>query len=237
VSPGGAVLVARLEGKAFEGNLVLPGGETHEFTAPRAKGDAGLYRLEQAVGTEQYSAGWVVLPDGSFRGDVTRTGLPSPFDGTTTEQSPPPPTEAPATTTTVPAPTTAPPGEIALPGVEQGKPAPPDIETQFPPDPPPDAQVLSATAEGDVTVGGDTTVSTEPGATTTTAAAVPLKFTSAECKIIADAISVLNDFIDTTFKGRQTDRKKADRAGYIAAQNEMSRGAVAGGCAAEDFGL
>jgi hypothetical protein len=226
ISPGGAVLVGTRLKSAIKGTLVLFGGEAHDYTAKKASGDAGLYRLPQSVGGAEYVAGWVQLTDGTFRGDVTRTGVPNPIASTTLDAS----TEPPPDTTTPPPDTTTPPADTT-PLTEQGLPAPGDIKAQFPTDPPPDAQVLSATAEGDVTIGGDTTVSTEAGgAPTTTTTIVPLKATAEQCAGFNKQLESIQVQIGEALDGIQTRRKKKEVKELNASFNALSDAAVAAGC-------
>lgn len=64
----GANLNATLQTNVASGTFTEPGGKPLEFTATRARGDAGLYRLEQTAGGKKWLAGWVVLNDGKLRG-------------------------------------------------------------------------------------------------------------------------------------------------------------------------
>ena len=228
VSPDGSVLVATGGKDAFEGQVILADG-AHAFTADKATGDAGLFRLQQTVDGTDYLAGWVELPDGTFRGDVTRTGLRSPLESNTldasTEAPPPPPsTAAPTTTTPPPAP----------PISEQGTPASDAIASRFPTDPPPDAQVLSASApvESGVPGGGDTTVTTEAGQVApTTAPPETEKATPEQCAKFNDQLTQIQDEIGETLMGLQTRRKKKERKELNAAFNALGEAAAAAGCA------
>jgi hypothetical protein len=226
ISPGGAVLVGTRLKSAIKGTLILFGGEAHDYTAKKASGDAGLYRLPQSVGGAEYVAGWVQLTDGTFRGDVTRTGVPNPIASTTLDAS----TEPPPDTTTPPTDTTTPPTEPP-PLTEQGLPAPGGIKAQFPTDPPPDAQVLSATAEGDLAVpgAGETTPGSEEGAPTTTTVA-PLAATPEQCAAFGKAITKLVNAVHETEEGLQTRRKKKAREELLGALNAVIDAAEAAGC-------
>lgn len=68
LSAGGARFQAQLTQETATGTVTLADGQTFNFTAGRASGDAGLYRLEETVNNEQLITGWVVLPSGELRG-------------------------------------------------------------------------------------------------------------------------------------------------------------------------
>jgi len=53
------------------GTVTLGRDRSFDFRAAPAEGDAGLYRREGTVEGETVVVGWVVLPDGSFRGSAT----------------------------------------------------------------------------------------------------------------------------------------------------------------------
>jgi hypothetical protein len=68
VSSEGAKLQAQLTQTTATGTVTLADGQAHKFTAAKAEGDAGLYRLEETANNEQLLTGWVVLNDGQLRG-------------------------------------------------------------------------------------------------------------------------------------------------------------------------
>jgi hypothetical protein len=68
LAAGSAKLQAQLTVDAANGSITLADGESFNFQATRAAGDAGLYRLEETVDDETWTAGWVVLNDGQLRG-------------------------------------------------------------------------------------------------------------------------------------------------------------------------
>lgn len=150
--PAAATLVGGVLGKKVEGALILTDGTRHAFSARKAKGKAGLYRRERVIDGVNYAAGWVELPDGSFKGQVTAAGL---APGGTTTTTAPPTTSARTSPTTAP-PATAPPTTVAGDGgIALGAIAPAAITSRFPNSPPPDAKV--ATAPGTIETGGTST--------------------------------------------------------------------------------
>ena len=68
LSKGDARLQANLASDQASGSLTLADGTTYNFLAPRAAGDAGLYRLEESRDGDDWVGGWVVLNDGNLRG-------------------------------------------------------------------------------------------------------------------------------------------------------------------------
>lgn len=64
-------------GSTASGTLTID-GTSHPFTAELATGDAGLYRAAQGTPGDAgaVEVGWVVLPDGSQRGQITRFASP-----------------------------------------------------------------------------------------------------------------------------------------------------------------
>jgi hypothetical protein len=75
----GAKLDARLQTNVTTGTFTGVDGKRLDFTATRARGDAGLYRLEQTADGRKWVAGWVVLNDGKLRGArVSSTGAFEP---------------------------------------------------------------------------------------------------------------------------------------------------------------
>ncbi|MGN9914242.1 hypothetical protein ACTMTJ_42610 [Phytohabitans sp. LJ34] len=89
-----------LEGTAIDGKITLSGANgttltgtfgggkakgtvsqdktTYTFTAPAVKKPSGLYRATATVRNAKVVGGWIVLPDGSQVGLVTRDGVPQP---------------------------------------------------------------------------------------------------------------------------------------------------------------
>jgi hypothetical protein len=68
LTSGSAKLQAQLTVDTASGSVTLADGQTFNFTADRAAGDAGLYRLEEKASDESWISGWVVLNDGNLRG-------------------------------------------------------------------------------------------------------------------------------------------------------------------------
>ena len=68
LSAGSARLETQLATDSATGSITLADGRAVEFQAARAAGDAGLYRSEETVDAEKWTAGWVVLNDGQLRG-------------------------------------------------------------------------------------------------------------------------------------------------------------------------
>jgi len=68
LTSGSANLQAQLSVDTANGSITLADGQTYNFTADRAAGDAGLYRLEEQANDESWISGWVVLNDGQLRG-------------------------------------------------------------------------------------------------------------------------------------------------------------------------
>jgi hypothetical protein len=195
--PAGALLIGAVHGSRLDG-LVRFDGAQHRLVAQRATGKAGLYRKERSIGGVDYAAGWVKLPDGSFKGQVTvATRLP-----TTTSTTSPPTTTPPTTTpTTVPArtvPTTAAAGSGAV-TASVGTIAPATITTQFPTAPPPDAK--SATVPGDSTLPtGNGTGSTGSGPGTSAL--------DSTCSNIVQMINAANADIDGLRAGHRIGKLK-----------------------------
>lgn len=69
-------MVAAVIGDHAEGSVTLANGEQHAFSATKAIGDAGLYRLDvaaaEAVGVQ---AGWIVDNAGDQRGSLRVNGV------------------------------------------------------------------------------------------------------------------------------------------------------------------
>lgn len=59
---------ADLSGSEITGTVTLTNGDSGSFTAVVATGNAGLYRAVKPLEGEDYTAGWIVLPDGRQRG-------------------------------------------------------------------------------------------------------------------------------------------------------------------------
>jgi hypothetical protein len=74
-SHGGAHLKAKLTKKTATGAVTLADGTKLTFTAALVAEPAGLYRAEQTAGGDHYLGGWIVLPDGTQRGDIKRNGI------------------------------------------------------------------------------------------------------------------------------------------------------------------
>ena len=137
----GASVVAKLGDGTLTGKVLLPtdpsgasledlaGVTVHDFDAEPATGGAGLYRQEKSVDGTTYAAGWVRLPDGSLRGEVT---VARPAAESTSTTAVPPVTAAPPVTTP-PANPGGVPADVGTTVV--GQIAPPDVQTQFPPTP------------------------------------------------------------------------------------------------------
>ena len=147
--PAGGTLLALIDGKKLTGSW-FRGDEELEFSARRARGDAGLYREEQVVDGVPYAAGWVQQRDGSFKGQVTVTRLADPTADTSA--------------------TTVPPTTVATQPVQAdiGSIAPPVVVAEFPAAPPPDAKLATAPADSSLPTGEEvvgpsrTTVTTSP---------------------------------------------------------------------------
>ncbi|MFI8932763.1 hypothetical protein ACIG3E_34510 [Streptomyces sp. NPDC053474] len=74
---GGAKLDGRVKGDTVRGTVSVRGGP-RPFTAPRAKKQqAGLYRARAEVRGERLDGGWIVQPDGSQVGVLSRDGRPA----------------------------------------------------------------------------------------------------------------------------------------------------------------
>jgi hypothetical protein len=233
VSPGGAVLTATRKGSTLTGELVLPSGEAHRFSAKRAKDGAGLYRLIQAASGATYTAGWVKLADGSVRGDVTTTsgrGFSATLPPVTTPPTTTPPTTTPPTTAGPP--TTAAQRTLSLSGSTVGVPAPPDVKALFPSGPPPDSQVLSATAPtGEATPGGGTPPTTSAGSGAPPTTVAPLGFSDSDCQAINGTLHVLENEIEAiSRKKKPTKEDLALRDSLNSVFNEMQKEAGQGGC-------
>jgi hypothetical protein len=69
-SDGGAHLNAKLTTKSATGTVTLTDGTKLSFTAAPVTDPAGLYRAEQTIAGQPYLGGWIVLPDGTQRGEV-----------------------------------------------------------------------------------------------------------------------------------------------------------------------
>lgn len=67
-SADGSKLQGTLSGDTFSGSFTPAGGAAQAYTASKASGDAGLYRLEETADGGTVVGGWVVLADGSLRG-------------------------------------------------------------------------------------------------------------------------------------------------------------------------
>lgn len=74
ISDGGARLKATLTKSAATGTITLADGTKLSFAAARATEPAGLYRAEHTIVGQDYLGGWILLPDGTQRGDVKRNG-------------------------------------------------------------------------------------------------------------------------------------------------------------------
>jgi len=74
--PGGATLTGTY-GQVASGQ-VRAGGRTWTFTAPVVRAPSGLYRAALKVRTAVVVGGWIVLPDGTQVGIVTRDAAPAP---------------------------------------------------------------------------------------------------------------------------------------------------------------
>jgi hypothetical protein len=72
-SHGGYVLRVTTGDHRSSGSVTFPGpaAATHHFVAARDAKPAGLYRGTKTVGGKQYLGGWIILPDGRQRGEVT----------------------------------------------------------------------------------------------------------------------------------------------------------------------
>ena len=68
LSANGATLRLDLAVDSASGTVTLADGGSFNFTADRASGDAGLYRLDESANGEDFVSGWVVLNDGQLRG-------------------------------------------------------------------------------------------------------------------------------------------------------------------------
>jgi hypothetical protein len=66
----GTTVTGSADGTAT-GTVVLNGRE-YDFTAERATGEAGWYRVREVVDGQQIAAGYIVLADGTQRGAVRR---------------------------------------------------------------------------------------------------------------------------------------------------------------------
>ncbi|QCX75611.1 hypothetical protein C9F11_09615 [Streptomyces sp. YIM 121038] len=74
---GGAKLDGRVKGDTVRGTVDVRGGP-RPFTAPRTeKKPAGLYRARAEVRGERLDGGWIVQPDGSQVGLLSRDGKPA----------------------------------------------------------------------------------------------------------------------------------------------------------------
>ncbi|MFD5704031.1 hypothetical protein [Streptomyces lasiicapitis] len=74
----GAKLDGRLTGNGARiGGTVEIRGKSWKFTASRAKKPSGLYRATSEVRGEKVDGGWIVQPDGSQVGILTRDGEPA----------------------------------------------------------------------------------------------------------------------------------------------------------------
>jgi len=73
--PTGATLTATY-GQVASGQ-VLAGGRTWNFTAPIVRAPSGLYRAASKVRAAVVVGGWIVLPDGTQVGIVTRDAVPA----------------------------------------------------------------------------------------------------------------------------------------------------------------
>lgn len=71
----GAALTGTFGGGKAQGT-VKQGTTTYTFTAPAVKKPSGLYRATATVRNAKVVGGWIVLPDGSQVGVVTRDGIP-----------------------------------------------------------------------------------------------------------------------------------------------------------------
>jgi hypothetical protein len=76
---GGQLSLAAEAGTTVTGSVdgtatgtVLLNGKEYDFTAQRASGEAGWYRVRKVVDGEQISAGYILLADGTQRGAVRR---------------------------------------------------------------------------------------------------------------------------------------------------------------------
>jgi hypothetical protein len=70
-------LVAEVEGKRLVGSVTVD-GDRRTFALPVAKKPSGLYRATAEVRGAKVVGGWVVLPDGTQVGLLTRDGVPGP---------------------------------------------------------------------------------------------------------------------------------------------------------------
>lgn len=70
-------LVAAVEGKRLVGSVTVD-GERRTFSLAKAKKPSGVYRATATVRGAQVVGGWVVLPDGTQVGLLTRDGVPGP---------------------------------------------------------------------------------------------------------------------------------------------------------------
>ncbi|WP_030683497.1 hypothetical protein [Streptomyces sp. NRRL B-1347] len=73
---GGAELDGRVKGDTVRGTVDVR-DKARPFTAPRAKKPAGLYRATSEVRGERLDGGWIVQPDGSQVGVLSRDGEPT----------------------------------------------------------------------------------------------------------------------------------------------------------------
>jgi hypothetical protein len=83
-STGNGAITAAITGQTVKGTVLLPdpanpraglvGAKTYTFEATPAQGQAGVFREDRDIAGKTYTAGWVRLPDGSVRGDVTLAG-------------------------------------------------------------------------------------------------------------------------------------------------------------------
>ncbi len=71
-SARGARLALEVAKEGVSGTFTAVSGSSHSFTTEVATGSAGLYRLpETVVDDETYKGGWIVLPNGDQRGELT----------------------------------------------------------------------------------------------------------------------------------------------------------------------
>jgi hypothetical protein len=64
---------AALSADGATGTFTFADGTTKEFVLALAAEEAALYRSEFSLGDDDYVGGWLVLPDGSVRGAISKT--------------------------------------------------------------------------------------------------------------------------------------------------------------------
>ncbi|HET9909198.1 MAG TPA: hypothetical protein VFQ23_21290 [Anaerolineales bacterium] len=74
-SEGGLSLTGQITESGVDGTVGFVDSTQHSFSATSATEPAGLYRLEETVDGNTTVSGWIILPNGEYRGGLSLTNL------------------------------------------------------------------------------------------------------------------------------------------------------------------